>query len=188
MYGNIRTRIHHNELIRAELVDSNWYRQRADTKYVLHLIYTLSSSQIRSVANEKALLKSMRVSNCVTSRCVPLRRGFPQRFAFPTRKRPLWYTPPAPMNHVRIFKGWPPRDALSKLVKLWYRTFPPDQRHRVVIHTGSWTGVCQVTGTKRRFNRKSGRSRFCQSQEIKYIVRLIVCICVCVCMEREKER
>ena len=25
-------------------------------------------------------------------------------------------------------KGWPPRDAPSKLVPLWYKTFPPDQR------------------------------------------------------------
>ena len=38
------------------------------------------------------------------------------------------FTPPAPMNHVNIFKGWPPRDAPSKLVQLWYKTFPPDQR------------------------------------------------------------
>jgi len=30
--------------------------------------------------------------------------------------------PPAPMNHVQIFKGWPPRDAPSKLVQLWYKT------------------------------------------------------------------
>jgi len=36
--------------------------------------------------------------------------------------------PPAPMNHVKIFKGWPPRDAPSKLVQLWYKTFAPDQR------------------------------------------------------------
>ena len=36
--------------------------------------------------------------------------------------------PPAPMNHVKIFKGWPPRVAPSKLVQLWYKSFPPDQR------------------------------------------------------------
>ena len=36
--------------------------------------------------------------------------------------------PPAPMNHVKIFKGCPPRDAPSLLVQLWYKTFPPDQR------------------------------------------------------------
>ena len=41
--------------------------------------------------------------------------------------------PPAPMNHVKIFKGWPPRDAPSKLVQLWYKTFPPDQRGLVEI-------------------------------------------------------
>jgi len=32
--------------------------------------------------------------------------------------------PPAPMNHVKIFKGWPLQDALLKLVKLWYKSFP----------------------------------------------------------------
>ena len=32
----------------------------------------------------------------------------------------------ARMNHVKIFKGWPPRDAPSKMVKLWYKTFPHD--------------------------------------------------------------
>jgi len=37
-------------------------------------------------------------------------------------------SPPAPMNHVKIFKGWPTRDAPSKLVQLWYKTFPPEQR------------------------------------------------------------
>ena len=40
-------------------------------------------------------------------------------------------TPPAPINHVKIFKGWPPRDAPSKLVQLWYKSFPPDQRGQV---------------------------------------------------------
>jgi len=35
--------------------------------------------------------------------------------------------PPARMNHVKIFKGWPPRDAPSELVQLWYTTFPPDR-------------------------------------------------------------
>jgi len=39
--------------------------------------------------------------------------------------------PPAPMNLVKIFKGWPPRDAPSKLVQLWYKTFPLDQRGQV---------------------------------------------------------
>jgi len=33
---------------------------------------------------------------------------------------------PAPMNHVKIFKGWPPQDAPSRLVQLWYKSFPPD--------------------------------------------------------------
>jgi len=28
---------------------------------------------------------------------------------------------PAPVNHVKIFKGWPLRDAPSELVQLWYK-------------------------------------------------------------------
>ena len=40
----------------------------------------------------------------------------------------LWQVPPAPMNHVKIIKGWPPQDAPLKLVQLWYKSFPPDQR------------------------------------------------------------
>jgi len=34
--------------------------------------------------------------------------------------------PPAPMNRVKIFKGWTPRDAPSKLVQRWYKSLPPD--------------------------------------------------------------
>jgi len=37
----------------------------------------------------------------------------------------LFPDPPAPMNHVKIFKGWPLQDAPSKLVQLWYKSFPP---------------------------------------------------------------
>jgi len=33
--------------------------------------------------------------------------------------------PPDPMNHVKIFKGWTLQDAPSKLVQLWYKSFPP---------------------------------------------------------------
>jgi len=40
-------------------------------------------------------------------------------------------SPPAPMNHLKIFQGWPPGDAPSKLVQLWHKTFPPDQRGQV---------------------------------------------------------
>jgi len=35
------------------------------------------------------------------------------------------------MNHVKISKGWLTRDAPSKLVQLWYKKFPPDQRGQV---------------------------------------------------------
>ena len=38
---------------------------------------------------------------------------------------------PAPMNHVNVFKGWPLRDAPSKLLQLWYKTFPPDHGGQV---------------------------------------------------------
>ena len=48
---------------------------------------------------------------------------------------------------------------------------------------------CQdcVTGTKRRFNRNSGRYQFCQYQEIQYTIMASICICVCVHIEGEKE-
>jgi hypothetical protein len=35
------------------------------------------------------------------------------------------------MNHEKTFKGLPPQDAPSKLVQLWYKKFPPDQRGQV---------------------------------------------------------
>jgi len=36
------------------------------------------------------------------------------------------YAKYAPMNHVKIFKGWPLQDAPSMLVQLWYnKSFPP---------------------------------------------------------------
>ena len=37
------------------------------------------------------------------------------------------------MNHVKIFKGLPTRDAPSKVVQQWNKTFPPDQRGLVEI-------------------------------------------------------
>jgi len=37
------------------------------------------------------------------------------------------------VNHVKLFNGWPPRDAPSQLVQLWYKTFPPDQCDQVEI-------------------------------------------------------
>jgi len=33
--------------------------------------------------------------------------------------------PPASMNHVKIFKGWPLQDAPAMLVQLWYKSFEP---------------------------------------------------------------
>jgi len=35
------------------------------------------------------------------------------------------------MDHLKIFKGWPPRDAPSNLVQLWYKTFPSDHDGQV---------------------------------------------------------
>ena len=54
---------------------------------------------------------------------IPLAGSYVMHF----RQREVLY-PPAPMNHVKIFKGWPLRDAPSKLVQLWYKSFPQDQR------------------------------------------------------------
>jgi len=39
------------------------------------------------------------------------------------------------MNHVNTFKGRPPQDAPWKVVQLWYKTCPPDQRARAHTHT-----------------------------------------------------
>jgi len=38
---------------------------------------------------------------------------------------PYTFVTPYPMNHVKIFKGWPLQDAPWKLVQLWYKSFPP---------------------------------------------------------------
>jgi len=61
------------------------------------------------------------------------REGVILQFPFPqdVKEWPLIYfffNLPAPMNHVKMFKGWPPRDAPSKLVQPWYKSFPTDQR------------------------------------------------------------
>jgi len=37
------------------------------------------------------------------------------------------------MNHVKTFKGWPPRDAPSEMVQLWYKTCQPDYDGRMEI-------------------------------------------------------
>ena len=41
--------------------------------------------------------------------------------------------PAAPINHVKIFKGWPPRQAPSKLVQLWYKHF-----HQTIVVRWKW--------------------------------------------------
>jgi len=35
------------------------------------------------------------------------------------------------MNHVKIVKGWPPRDASSQLVQQWYKTFQSDHSGQI---------------------------------------------------------
>ena len=55
--------------------------------------------------------------------------------------------PPAPMNHVKISKDWTPPDAPSKLVQLWYKKFPPDQRGQVEIMIKKPTGLSNKTST-----------------------------------------
>jgi len=46
---------------------------------------------------------------------------------------------PAPINHEKTFKVWPPRHAPSMLVQLtvelWYKTFPDDQRGQIEMKT-----------------------------------------------------
>jgi len=62
--------------------------------------------------------------------------------------------PPASVNHVKIFKGWPPRDAPSKLVQLWYQTFLPDQRGQVAMKTPT------------RLSNKTGTAQSCAEDQI----------------------
>ena len=54
-----------------------------------------------------------------------------------------------------------------------------------MIQTGSWTGVCCFTGTRRNFNRNSDRCRFCHYQHTTIGT---IWVHVCVYIESEKER
>jgi len=65
---------------------------------------------------------------------------------------------------------------------------------RLVIQTGSWTGVCKVSRLCHWYCKvsrlchwywNSGCCRFCQYQ---YTIIVTICVCVCVCIERGKER
>ena len=76
---------------------------------------------------------------CVYVACNPLQECRPRAGRFrdtlslrTTHMRSQWHggvsgvaAPPAPMNSVKIFKGWPLQDAPSMLVQLWYKSFPP---------------------------------------------------------------
>jgi len=76
--------------------------------------------------------------------------------------------PPVPMNHVKIFKGWSPRDAPSKLVQLWYKSFPPDQR-----------GLVAMKPPTRLSNKTSNASSCAEDQilENKNLRNMILNIC-----------
>jgi len=50
------------------------------------------------------------------------------------------------MNHVKIFKGWPPRDAPSTLVQRWYKTFSPNQGGQAEMKKP--TGLSNKTSTE----------------------------------------
>ena len=43
----------------------------------------------------------------------------------------IYYISARPYESCKISKGCPPRDTPSRLVQLWYKTFPPDQRGQV---------------------------------------------------------
>jgi len=43
-------------------------------------------------------------------------------------------SPPAPMNHVKLFIGRARRFALLELVQVWYKIFPPDQNGTKYFH------------------------------------------------------
>ena len=49
---------------------------------------------------------------------------FPNRLASNRASKDVKIRLPSPMNHVKIFKGWPPRDDPSKPVQLWFQSFP----------------------------------------------------------------
>ena len=78
----------------------------------------------------------------------------------------MW--PHAPMNHVKIFKGWPPRDAPSKLVHLRYKTFPKGQRGLVEMKNAT------------RLSNKTSTARSCAEDQIlenKNLLSKILNIC-----------
>jgi len=49
------------------------------------------------------------------------------------------------MNHVKIFKGLPLRHVPSKLLQLWYKTFPPD--HIDLVEMKNTTRLSNKTST-----------------------------------------
>jgi len=62
--------------------------------------------------------------------------------------------PPAPMNHVKRFKGCPPRDVPSELIQLWYKTFPPDHDGQVEMKNPT------------RLSNKTNTARSCAEDQI----------------------
>ena len=76
----------------------------------------------------------------------------------------LMGTPPAPINHVKIFKGWPPQDAHSNLIQLRYKTFPPDHGGQAEMKNA--TRLSHKTSFVRRIRFWEIKS---PEQEIKYL-------------------
>jgi len=72
-------------------------------------------------------------ASCVdsTSKQKKKKKGVKKRYrramcGFKTPPKKERMEPPTPMICVKIFQGWPPRDAPAKLVQLWYKTWPAD--------------------------------------------------------------
>ena len=54
-----------------------------------------------------------------------------------------------PYESCKIFKGWRPRDAPSKLVQLWYKSFSPDLRGLVEMKNPTRLSNKNSTGWRR---------------------------------------
>jgi len=79
------------------------------------------------------------------------------------------------MNLVKIFKGWPSGDAPSKLVQLWYRTFPPDQRGQVEMkkptilsNKTSTARSCAEDQIRENENLRNKISNICAEGQVKH--------------------
>jgi len=76
------------------------------------------------------------------------------------------------MNHE---KGWPPRYATSKLVQLWYKTFPLDQRGLIEMknpttlsNKTSNAGSCAEDQILENKNLRNMILNICTEQQVKH--------------------